>query len=1018
MITISNKKSFGLQLLAAFSAALTLGVSSSAFSAATIVIQNNDAAGVGFNDPTVVAPVGGNTGTTLGQQRLIAFQAAANTWGATLTSSVTITVRAQWTALTCTTTSAVLGSAGAVTIHRDFAGVPFAGTWYGAALANKLNASDLDAVNPEINANFNVNLGNPGCLDGSPFYLGLDANHGTAVDLVTVLTHEFGHGLGFQTFTNGTTGATNSGFPTIYDRFLIDVTSGKSWLQMTDAERAASALNSRKLAWDGPQVLADVPSVLAAGTPFLQINAPAVIAGTYDVGAASFGAALTAGGITGPVVQALDPSDAAGVLTTDGCSPLTNAAAIAGNIAIIDRGTCGFAVKAKNAQDAGAIAVIIADNTAGSPPAGLGGTDPTVVIPAVRVTLADGTAIKAQLGSGVNVTLKLDMAVRSGADPFGKPLLFTPNPFQSGSSVSHWDTSTFPNQLMEPAINTDLTHNVTVPSDLTYSQMSDIGWIASVLPNAIARTAGDNQNTALNTAFAVAPTVTASPAASGLTVTWTINPNGSGAGATFASTGTRFAVSLTNASGVATAPTLNANGQPGVYSMNATIPGAGTTRFTLINDAVPVAGVACVADTTQADFQGGVVSNTDVSTSPGDVILLNPANLDQQNSTLGTSGVGITITTWGGQTFTPAISGALKAVDINLFCSGCTGTTPALTVSVRATSGGLPTGADLATATINGFSSGASGDYTAVFATPAALTAGTMYAIVIRPTANPSPGTYALTRSGTSTTGADVYAGGSRVAGATSGTVWSIPLTGGIATDAGFRTYMQTGNAPAGDFVSSAKDANPPATYVPFWTSLAWNATVPGGTTLQFQVAASNSFAGPFNFVGPDNTAGTFFTSGASLAQFNTFRYLKYKSFLTTSSGSTTPAVNDVTVCYNNAQRVLDIDDNLTYDAATDGVLIVRHLFGLTGVALTNNALGAGFNAARTGDPALANYLAGIHASLDVDGNGQVDALTDGLMILRALLGLPAAAIAQNATGVGATRNAAAIEAYIQALKP
>src|SRR5581483_12353412 len=97
----------------------------------------------------------------------------------------------------------------------------------------------------------------------------------------------------------------------------------------------------------------------------------------------------------------------------------------------------------------------------------------------------------------------------------------------------------------------------------------------------------------------------------------------------------------------------------------------------------------------------------------------------------------------------------------------------------------LPTGADLATATITGFSSGSSGFHTATFSSPPTVTAGTQYAFVIRPTANPSPGTYALTRSGTSTAGSDVYAGGTRVAGATSGTVWSIPLTGGVSTDAG-----------------------------------------------------------------------------------------------------------------------------------------------------------------------------------------------------------------------------------------
>src|SRR3954467_6001727 len=92
----------------------------SANAAATITIVNGDPAGAGFNDPTVAAPIGGNPGTTLGQQRLNAFQAAANKWGATIDSPIPITIRAQWTALSCTATAAVLGSAGAIGIFRDF----------------------------------------------------------------------------------------------------------------------------------------------------------------------------------------------------------------------------------------------------------------------------------------------------------------------------------------------------------------------------------------------------------------------------------------------------------------------------------------------------------------------------------------------------------------------------------------------------------------------------------------------------------------------------------------------------------------------------------------------------------------------------------------------------------------------------------------------------------------------------------------------------------------------------------
>jgi hypothetical protein len=54
--------------------------------------------------------------------------------------------------------------------------------------------------------------------------------------------------------------------------------------------------------------------------------------------------------------------------------------------------------------------------------------------------------------------------------------MYAPDPYQPGSSVSHWDTSLFPNQLMEPAINADLTHEVTPPQDLTFPLLLDIGW--------------------------------------------------------------------------------------------------------------------------------------------------------------------------------------------------------------------------------------------------------------------------------------------------------------------------------------------------------------------------------------------------------------------------------------------------------------------------------------------------------------------------------------------------------------
>lgn len=470
---------------------LSLIASSEAFAQATITILNGDAAGVGFNDTTPATPVGGNSGTTIGQQRLIAVQHAAGIWGATLVSGPTIVIRATWVDMAstgaCTATSGTLASAGnSGNIWRDFAGaVP--GFWYGNALANAISGVDRnDQANGtpthEINTQFNRSLGTPGCLENSHWYYGLDTNHGPGgINLVSVTLHEFGHGLGFQTFTNKETGEQAFGFPTIYDRFLFDSTQNKTWPQLTNAERVASAINTGNLVWVGPEVLADAPNVLA-GTPRLRVNSPGVIAGIYPVGTASFGPLPSSAGTTGDVVQALDAADGAGPTTTDGCSTLTNAAAVSGKIALIDRGTCTFVQKVKNAQNAGAAAVIIVDNQSNPPtPPAMGGTDSAITITAVSITMADGSSIKGQLGGGVNATILSDTTVLAGTDANRRPLMFAPSTLQSGSSVSHWDSSLLPNQVMEPSIQSDLLHLVTPPRDLTFSLLKDIGWTGPLM---------------------------------------------------------------------------------------------------------------------------------------------------------------------------------------------------------------------------------------------------------------------------------------------------------------------------------------------------------------------------------------------------------------------------------------------------------------------------------------------------------------------------------------------------------
>ena len=121
----------------------------------------------------------------------------------------------------------------------------------------------------------------------------------------------------------------------------------------------------------------------------------------------------------GPITKAvvLYNDDASGT-THEGCAAPANAGALAGKIALIDRGTCGFTVKVKNAEIAGAIGAVIADNIPGEYPIIMGGTDNTITIPAVLVSFETGDTMKQFLATStpVNVTMKKGMQLDGDAD--------------------------------------------------------------------------------------------------------------------------------------------------------------------------------------------------------------------------------------------------------------------------------------------------------------------------------------------------------------------------------------------------------------------------------------------------------------------------------------------------------------------------------------------------------------------------------------------------------------------------
>jgi uncharacterized repeat protein (TIGR01451 family) len=236
--------------------------------AATVQVNNLDAGtGLGFDDPTAVAPVAGNPAVTLGAQRLAAFQAAADAWGAILVSLVTIEVDAEMISLFCMPNSAVLGSAGPTGfVSRDFSEAPVPGTWFPQALVNSLRGFDIHVGTADIGASFNKDIGTPGCLSSLPwsYVIGVAAPAGTLPFGETVL-HEIAHGLGFLTFVNISTGELFFGFSDHYTRWLLDETpTPVLWTALSNAGRASSAIDTGELTWDGPDV-ANVAGFLSAG---------------------------------------------------------------------------------------------------------------------------------------------------------------------------------------------------------------------------------------------------------------------------------------------------------------------------------------------------------------------------------------------------------------------------------------------------------------------------------------------------------------------------------------------------------------------------------------------------------------------------------------------------------------------------------------------------------------------------------------------------------------------------------
>ncbi|MDE2196758.1 MAG: S8 family serine peptidase [Gammaproteobacteria bacterium] len=144
-----------------------------------------------------------------------------------------------------------------------------------------------------------------------------------------------------------------------------------------------------------PAAAPDAISVAAsvAGGPVLalQVDAPAQIAGRYEAVEAAITPTLASTGQKSGGLVLAQP--------LNGCSTFANAAAVSGNLALIQRGTCNFSVKILKAQAAGATGVVVFNNLPGAPIT-MGGSSAGISIPAEMITLDDGTLIVNTLNGG------------------------------------------------------------------------------------------------------------------------------------------------------------------------------------------------------------------------------------------------------------------------------------------------------------------------------------------------------------------------------------------------------------------------------------------------------------------------------------------------------------------------------------------------------------------------------------------------------------------------------------------
>ncbi len=244
-------------------------------------------------DTTAATPVGGNPGTTRGEQRRNVMLRAASNLAQEMRSPVPISIDACWDNLGIGN-SVTLAQAGPKNILRDAASMEKKYTWYAGPPAARIAGTSFcrlandDCSLAEIGATFNNQIDTPSALGSNGFYYGYEGSSGSNVDFISIAMHEIAHGLGFLSLValNDTQGdVPGSEFDGFDDAFSSNV----AWLdagvlrpfhKLTDAQRMLAAVSGSNLKWSSTNAAASPANPLAPFAPpdnLIQLYAPSVI---------------------------------------------------------------------------------------------------------------------------------------------------------------------------------------------------------------------------------------------------------------------------------------------------------------------------------------------------------------------------------------------------------------------------------------------------------------------------------------------------------------------------------------------------------------------------------------------------------------------------------------------------------------------------------------------------------------------------------------------------------------------